>query len=470
MSDVKAAMMKRAADGRIGFMLEQPRAVIKRPSGTSGRPEVSEPPEQNIERYRVIADMDPHVGESIDTLVDYLVGSGFSIHPANIPFTDQEQTDEDIAQFKQLIETSEFETVLYEWVWHALVDGTAFLEIVVEDDVFKPKLLPTERMKIQTDEFGVVEEYLMEREDGGDDIQFNPYDIAVLTFHKHPGEDFGHSLIERIEEQANFLRDMEIDLARFISTKAYPPVIWKCGTEERPWNDEQIEAWLDTVEAIEPESMIAVGSDVEHEVVGTSSTSSSAGMLNLDSTFAHLQKRIAAGLGVPAFLLNMDVDVNRNTSIAVMPKFDRRIQRYRSIIKNAIRYQIFVSILGHPNPEDYTELPPDFEFGEHSSDEGRLEIDAAIKLFNEGFLTREAFAQRVGIDPETELPDESELAEIVGLLQELRGAGDAIQNPAGGRPTDTGSGAESAGGEVKSRQNPERDSSGGRNQRDVANE
>ena len=469
MSDVKQAMMRRAADGRIGFHLEAPRAVIKRASGATGRPEVSEPPEQQIEKHRLIA-RDPHIADGVDTLVDYLVGSGFAITPANIPFTDQEQTDEDIADFKHLVESSQFETVLHEWVWHALVDGTSFLEVVVEDGVFKPKLLPTERMKIQTDEFGNVEEYLMEDEGGADDIEFSPYDIAVLKFHSHPGEDFGHSLIERVEEQADFLRDMEIDLARFISTKAYPPVLWKLGSDERPWSQQQIEDWLETVESIEPESMLAVGHDVDHDVIGTSSTSSSAGMLNLDSTFAHLQKRIAAGLGVPAFLLNMDVDVNRNTSIAVMPKFDRRIQRYRATIRQAIRYQIFVSILGEPNPEDYTEVPPEFEFGQHSSDEERLDIDAAIKLFNEGFLTREAFAHRVGIDPEVELPDESELDEIVALLQDLRGAGDGIQNPRGGAPTETGAGAESAGGEVKSRQNPERDSSEGRNERDVSNE
>ncbi len=469
MSDVKQAMMRRAADGRIGFHLEAPRAVIKPASGATGRPEVSEPPEQQIEKFRLIA-RDPHIADGIDTLVDYLVGSGFAVTPANIPFTEQEQTDEDIADFKKLIESSQFETVLHEWVWHALVDGTAFLEIVVEDGVFKPKLLPTERMKIQTDEFGNVEEYLMEDEGGADDIPFDAFDIAVLRFHRHPGEDFGHSLVERVEEQADFLRDMEIDLARFISTKAYPPVLWKLGTEERPWSPNQIEEWLETVEQIEPESMLAVGHDVDHDVIGTSSTSASAGMLNLDSTFAHLQKRIAAGLGVPAFLMNMDVDVNRNTSVAVMPKFDRRIQRYRATIRQAIRHQIFVSILGDPNPEDYTEYPPDFEFGQHSSDEERLDIDAAIKLFNEGFLTREAFAHRVGIDPEAELPDDNELGEIVALLQDLRGSGDAIQNPEGGAPTDTGAGAESAGREVKSRQNPERDSSDGRNQGDVTNE
>ncbi len=469
MSDVKQAMMKRAADGRIGFHLERPTAVVKSASGASGRPEIEELDEQRIEKNRLIA-RDPHVADGIDTLVDFLVGSGFTVTPANIPFTEQEQTDEDIADFKKLIESSQFESVLFEWVWHALVDGSAFIEVVVEDNVFKPKLLPTERIKIQTDEFGNVVEYHMESDGGADDIVFGPYDLAHLKFHSHPQDDFGHSIIERIEEQADFLRDMEIDLARFIATKAYPPVLWKLGSEERPWNQEQITEWLETVENIEPDSMLAVGHDVDHDIVGVTSTSSSAGMLNLDSTFAHLQKRIAAGLGVPAFLLNMDVDVNRNTSIAVMPKFDRRIQRYRAIIRQAIRYQLFVSILGEPNPEDYIEVPPDFEFGQHSSDEERLDIDAAIKLFNEGFLTREAFAKRVGIDPEVELPDENELTEIVSLLQQLRGAGDSIQNPDGGSPTDTGAGAESAGGEVAGRQNPERDSSDGRNERDVTNE
>lgn len=471
MSDVKQAMMERVNDGRIEFSLDSPKAVMKRGGGASGgEPDLAEAPEEDIKEHRAIADQDPHIAEGISTLVDYLVGSGIELAPANVPYTDQEQTNEDIADIKLLIEKSDFNTVLFDWVWHALVDGTGFLEIVVEDDEFKPKLLPTQRMDIQTDKQGRVTGYELENPDGNDPIEYGKYDVAELTFHNHPSDDFGHSLIERCREQANYMRDMEIDLARFISTKAYPPVLWSLGSEERPWNQEQIDDWLETVENIEPDSMLAVGHDVDHEIVGTSSTSSQAGMLNLDSTFSHLQKRIAAGLGVPAFLLNMDMEVSRDATVALMPKFDRRVQRYRTIIAQAIRYQIFVSILGETSPEDYSELPPDIEYGEHSSDEERLDLDAAVKLFNEGFLTREAFAQRVGIDPETELPDESELQEIVGLLQQLRGAGDNIQNPEGGSPTDTGAGADSAGQEVDTRQNPEKDSADQRPQSDVTNE
>ena len=65
----------------------------------------------------------------------------------------------------------------------------------------------------------------------------------------------------------------------------------------------------------------------------------------------------------------------------------------------------------------------------------------------------------IGIDPETELPGEGELDEHIQKIQQLAGKGDNIQNPSGGSPTDTGGGADSSGGEVKTRQNPERDTS-----------
>ncbi len=475
MSNVRQGIIDRANSGDIDgysateFSLDSPTAVVKNP-GPSGDVRPTEPPKDRIEEFRTLADTDPHVGEGIDTLVDFLVGSGFSIKPANVPGTDTDQTDEDIGDFKLMVETSTFETVLSDWVWHALVDGTGFLEIVVEDDVFKPKVLPTQKIEIETDEYGDIEQYIMETSGDGDDITFEPSDIAILRFHKHPSEDFGHSILERCQEQADMLRDMEIDMSRFIATKAYPPILWKLGTEQRPWNESQIEEWLEEVQRIEPESMLAVGHDVEHDSVGVSASSAASGAMNLEETFKHLQSRIAAALGVPAFLLNMDTDVGRNLSVSIMPKFDRRIQRYRARIRQAIRHQIFVSILAEGDVENYDELPPQFEFGQHSSEEERLEADTAIKLVNNGLLTFEAAAKRIGIDPETELPDNDGIENIddhVELLGRIAGRGDSIQNPDGGAPSETGGGADTSGREVKSRQQPERDSEDGRNKQGV---
>lgn len=443
------------------FAADSPTAVVRQGGGSGGTPRPAQPPAQNILTYREIADTDPHVGEAIDTLVDYLVGAGFTIQPANIPGTDEEQTDEDIAEVKRLIETSSFDAELSSWVWHALVDGTGFLELVVENDKFRPKVLPTEDMEIQTDEFGNIQSFIQNGA-SGEEIEFDPHEIAILRFHRHPDEDFGRSLVERVHEQADMLRDMEIDTARFVATKAYPPIVWKCGTEERPWTQNQIDNWLQEIENLEPESMLAVGHDVEHEVAGVTSTSSTAGAMRLEETFKHLMQRVATGLGVPSDLLNTDT-LSGNELQAVMPKFDRRIQRYRDIIRNAVRYQIFPSVISDSRAIEFNEVPPQFEFGKHSSEEERLEADLAIRLVNNNLLTFEAAAKRLGIDPETELPDnvqDIDGEEQLRLLQVLSGAGDNIQNPDGGRPTDTGGGTQSAGREAQTREDPSSDNSG----------
>lgn len=457
MSGVSQAIEQRVESGEYEFALDSSTAVVRQTGGAGGNPRPEPAPSQEILDNRRVANTDSHVKEAVETLVDYLVGSGFTIQPANVPGTDTEQTDEDIADLKYLIETSPFNTVISDWVWHALVDGTGFLELAVENDYFKPKVLPTEDMEIQTNEFGNTIGYIQQAA-SGDEIEFDPSDIAVLRFHRHPDEDFGHSVIEPIREQADILRDMEIDTARFIATKAYPPIMWQCGTEERPWTQQEIDTWLDEIEQIEPESMLAVGHDVEAEAVGVTSTSSSAGAMRLEETFKHFIRRIATGTGVPVDVLNGDA-ASGNELQAIMPKFDRRIQRWRGIIKESIRYQIFPSILGDTTAQEYSDLLPDFEFGKHSSEEERLDADLAIRLVNNGLLTREAAAKRVGIDPETELPQDEELDEHIGILREISGVGDNIQNPDGGRPTNTGGGTQSAGREVNTREDPSSDNS-----------
>ncbi|MFC6953770.1 phage portal protein family protein [Halorubellus litoreus] len=468
MGETRDFLERQLRDGNLEFALEAPIGVVKQ-KGPGGNVRPTDPPVQQITENRLIADTDPHVGEGVQTLVDYLVGSGFVIKPKNIPFTDEEQTHQDIAELKRLIESSNFEEVLQLWVWHALVDGTGYIEIVWEDEVFSPRLLPSEKIKILTDEFGRVTGYEMEVP-GDDPVEYGPYDVAHLKFHYHPGEDYGRSLIERFGEQADMLRDMEIDMARFVATKAYPPVLWKLGTDDRHYTPTQIDEWLDTVEAIEPDSMLAVGHDVDFDVVGTTSTSSQGGVLNLEGTFTHLLGRMSAGLGVPMHLM-LDTEGSQNQALSTMPKFDRRIKRYQRIIKTTVEQVVFRSIMGHPTPEDYQEVLPEFEFGEHSSDEERLETQEALDLFFAGFLTREAFATRVGIDPEVEMPTEEQLrSEIVPVIQDLQGAGDNVMNPDGGHPTNNGTGGEDSSRAAKTRQNPERQSDDSRPKRDVHNE
>lgn len=465
-----------AGDDSADFAASSPKGVIKS-SGTAG-PSVggeraAEAPEDEIEEHREIAYGDPHVHEALETLIDWLVGDGYNVSKRSLDTpkdtSGEESKDADEKKLRKLLKNSNFWPVFNDWVRYAVYDGHAFMELVVENEVFKPKLLPTERMKRKTDKFGNVEEYILESPGGGDDddVSYEPHEIAELWFYKEPTEDFGRSLVEPVREQADMLRDMEIDYARFVATKAYPPILWKLGNDEERWTKDQISNWMDNVEAIEPDSMLAAPHDVETEVVGVTSTSSTAGAMRLEETFTHFQNRIVTGLGVPALLMNMgDGGSAQAEATATMPSFKRRIKRLQNIIKSRVEQQIFRSIIENSaNEADFGGILPEFQFGEYSNSEKRLEVDKLLRLLNNGLLTPEAFAERAGIDP-NELPDIWD-DDFLTVLKSLEGTGDSIQNPDGGSPTDTEGGTESSGGEVTSRQDPGSDSSNGRNKKSV---
>lgn len=470
----------------LDFVADSPKGVVREQS-SGGDDRAASAPQDEIEDHRAVAYTDPHVREALMTLLDWIVGDGFSIQPrpfsehlesggadlevdsdlADVP-ADEDQQKALAAKLERLLRLSEFWPVWEQWVQYAMIDGHSFMELVVEDGVFKPKLLPTEDMGRKVDEFGQLEYY--ELDTGEDDpIKYDPHEVAELWFLKDPMEDFGRSLVEPIAEQADILRDMELDYARFVATKAYPPILWKLGTEEEKWTEPQIQGWLDTIEQIEPDSMLAAGHDVDYDLVGVTSTSSTAGAMRLEETFKHFQDRIVTGLGVPAMLMNMEGGGNsQGEAVAAMPAFKRRIRRYQNRIKTATEQQILRSLMFNSlEAADQDKVVPEFEFGEYSAAEERLDADKAMALLNNGLLTPEAAARRAGIDPDSELPDIWDGDDLLNILQILAGVGDNVQNPNGGSPTDTEGGTESSGGEATSRQDPGSDSSSGRSKKSV---
>jgi len=475
------------------FYANSPKGVIREDQSGStssvGGDRATPAPKETIQEHRDIAYTDPHVKEAVMTLIDWVVGDGFNLSErsyesggdskgAESP-AERSQPNEStgsgnengstISQLRRLLEDSNFWTVYVDWIRYAGIDGHAFMELVVEDEQFKPKLLPTKKMQRKEDKFGKLEFYKLETPKGGeDDIKYEPHEVAELTFTKHPTDDFGRSWIEPIAEQADMLRDMEIDYARFIATKAYPPILWKLGNEDNNWTEDQITAWMDNVQAIEPDSMLAAPHDVETELVGATSTSSTSGAMRLEKTFQHFENRVVTGLGVPRILMNMEAS-GQGEATASMPAFKRRVNRLQNRVRNAVESQILMSLLTESAGlnEEVSTTVPEFQFGEHSSAEKRLELDKLLNLFNNGLLTPSAFAERAGIDPD-EVPDIWDGGDHIATLQALSGTGDSIQNPEGGSPTDTEGGADSSGGEVVSRQDPEADPSSGRNRQSVA--
>jgi hypothetical protein len=479
---------------------------VQQSSGGVGGNRATSAPENKIEDHRDIAYTDPHVNEALMTLLDWVVGDGYNLKKQRIgsamesgvgdeqatgeaaeaaqPESDvsegngsSEDTGTGIDRLRTLLHQSDFWKVFVDWVQYAAIDGHAFMELVVEDEQFKPKLLPTKQMERKEDKFGELQFYILNTPSGtsaggsggagNSEVKYAPHEVAELTFNKHPRDDFGRSLLEPVSEQADMLRDMEIDYARFVATKAYPPILWKLGDEDHNWTEDQVQAWMDNVQSIEPDTMLAAPHDVETDVVGTTSTSSTAGAMRLEETFTHFENRVVTGLGVPRVLMNMDIGGQGETT-ATMPSFKRRVTRLQKRVQSAVESQILMSLLTESAglDSDPGTPVPKFQFGEHSSSEKRLEVDKLLKLFNNGVLTPEAFAERAGIDPQ-EVPSFWDSGDHLDNLRALAQKGDDIQNPDGGSPTDTQGGTDSAGGEVTSREDGTSDSDDGRNEQSV---
>jgi hypothetical protein len=485
------------------FYADSPKGVIREDNNTGGvgSDRAAEAPEDTIQEHRDIAYTDPHVNEAVMTILDWVVGDGFNLTMPSYDSAmesgsagdaaDAAQPDNDISEgdvsgngseteiqrLRSLLRQSDFWKVFVDWVRYAAIDGHAFMELVVEDEQFKPKLLPTKSMQRSENKYGDLQFYLLETPEGGSsggaggnsEIKYAPHEVAELTFQKHPTDDFGRSLVEPIAEQADMLRDMEIDYSRFIATKAYPPILWKLGDEDNHWTEDQVTAWMDNVESIQPDTMLAAPHDVDTDVVGTTSTSSTAGAMRLEETFQHFENRVVTGLGVPRILMNIDGSGQGEATVS-MPSFKRRVTRLQNRVQSAVQRQILRPLLaGGDDLEDFDQVIPEFQFGVHSSAEKRLEIDKLLNLLNNGVITIEAFADRAGIDPE-EIPEFWDGTDHLTVLKELSQLGDNIQNPDGGSPTDTEGGAESSGGEVTSRQDPQADPSEGRNRRSITEE
>jgi len=224
-------------------------AVIETTDSGGGRSYGDErthaPPDEKFEDNRLLYDTDPHVGHAVEISLDWLLADGYNISERHIAGADEEMDSDLVARFRKLIANSNFNSTFQNWIEGGAVEGHCFMELVVEDEKFKPRLLPADRVYKFTNEFGVVEEYILEPPSGGgpesdDATKYGRHDVAEFYFRKNPLEYYGRSNIERIHEQADMLRDMEIDYARFIATKAYPPIFWSCGTEESEWSENQI--------------------------------------------------------------------------------------------------------------------------------------------------------------------------------------------------------------------------------------
>jgi hypothetical protein len=372
-----------------------------------------ERPERDSDLYWSIYKTDPLAGAGIDYTIDFVVGAGFTVK-----LYDDDGNEQIIPEFQKIIRQSEPRRIIGEFLKDGLVEGDGYLYLMSsandKDYIAGFDVIPARQVTIIRDEFNNIYEYIQELGESESSYpRFEPGRVAHYRNRPISGEAFGRSDIEPITEASEILRDMMIDLSNFISTKAYPPILWKLGSEDNPWGRELVEDWCSEREEIEPGDQIAVQGDVTYESVGVRGET-----LDVKPYLMFFASMVVSGLRIPAALTSIVGDMGQFTADSQSNAYARRINDIRQQLSELLEVSLFDRILRANGWGQYHSV---VTWNKHDDESERIAVNNIIQLVNSKVLSREE--ARVSLN----YPQEVKGTLISGQVDAPENADPAIQ-------------------------------------------
>lgn len=336
----------------------------------------AERPENDYDTYRAISRADPLVGGGIRDHVIYVLGKGFRVR-FKYRYTGEEIQPIDVPEFFDTLYRSKPITTIAAFIKDGLSLGDGYLELVREgtDDPMQPihKFIniPVDNMQIVRDKFGNVTAYEM-KTSGTDVVTYKPENVVHYKHNPNTGSPYGISDVEAIAEYVEIMRGMSFDMAKFIATKALPPLLWSFGTPEDPWNEEEIRTFLARRATPDPGDNIGVGADVTVDAVGVAKDT-----LNVEPYLKFFAALIVNGLGIPAANTSIITDVSAFTAEAQENAYSRRINWLRTVIGELLETELFDRILAS---HGYDDVVTQIIWIKHDAEEDRVKVNNEVAL------------------------------------------------------------------------------------------
>ncbi len=353
-----------------------------------------ERPDGNTELYWQIYNTDAIVGACIDFTDMFVIGTGMVV-----TVIDEDGNEVKVPEFDSIIRKSKPNMTMKAFKKDASVQGDGFLEILYSEDkgmITGFQVTPAPSMRVERDGHGVVTGYVQEL---GDEVEFSPDEIVHYRNNWISGEAYGRSDVEKVTEVSEILRDMIIDLSNFISTKAYPPIVWMFGTPDKPWNPDDIESFMDDREEVEPGDQIGIQGDMDAKAIGVAGES-----LNIEPYLTFFASMIVSGLKVPATLTSVITGIGQFTADAQANAYTRRINEIRMELSELLEVELFDEIIRVNGYGD--KLRSKVTWKKHDDEQLRMAVNNLIQL-----------VQNSVISPEEARMNLSYPMEVVGTLR-----------------------------------------------------
>lgn len=265
---------------------------------------------------------DSYVMRAINKIVGLMFKSGWNFNSSNADALDYvKKRFELIAEStevttKELLRELGFNYVLYSNAGLIKVRGTENIaDLEAEgyyggDPIAGLFNIPMERIEIQRDDFGNIEQYLI-LADEGDDLELPPEDVFFFTHNKPTGRLFGIPHISSVIDDVLMLRQIEENIVRMIYRNIHPLITYKVGLAEPGYEstNEEIDEIAAAIENMPLDSIVVLSERHKIETV-----SNSSGVIDAFNYLKYFRQRVFTGLGVSESTMGIGDSSNRSTS------------------------------------------------------------------------------------------------------------------------------------------------------------
>lgn len=363
-----------------------------------GKDRKAERPDDDYDTHLEIYETDPIVGTAIDQKVDYTYGAGVEVKFFN-KADDTEVLKADVPEVVEVLRKSKFSTQVKQFGKDACIGGTGFMELVSPhpgqefspiNPIVQIRTAPPAKMRVIRDEYMRTLGY--EQDIGEDSPLFEPWEVIQFNNRAVTGLPYGISDVRSVSENATKLRDIMLDTCDYVEAKAFAPLLWKFGTDERPWTAEKILAFMEELKSVDPGTNIGVSGDISAETVGVS-----AGNLDSQPTMNYLAATIVNGMRTPSATTSVISDVSEFTGEAQARSFKRHINTTRLDVAALLEVDILDQLLLSYGYEDIYAV---IEWRKHDDEEMRVETNSIIAMIQNDMVTMEYALVLAGLPAE----------------------------------------------------------------------
>jgi len=217
-----------------------------------------------------------------------------------------------------------------------------YLEIASEGNPVWIKPLDPLWMRVRRDSYGNVFGYLQYL--STPPVAFTTSKIIHVRFNPKSWwteNAYGTSMLLSLVRTQEAIWTIENDLILISHACAKPPLVFSCGTDEDPWTESQLTAFVASTSARGPGGDIYHRGDVAATPLPFPASSLAPLIAHLD---IHMQQRMIS-LGVPPDLLGIHGGSNRSTAMVTFDDWINTIQLLQQQLGDALQEQLFKSII-----------------------------------------------------------------------------------------------------------------------------